>query len=307
MIVADLPPRELKRVLGTTGLRMRTGPVVTSIRSTLEAVHRGIGLHYAEHPIEADENFADFHVSVERPMNWRRWFKPQVVFRFDGNSPFAPLPGDQGFPMLEWALNWCVSSQCHEYLILHAAVVEKNGRALILPAPSGSGKSTLCAGLVFLGGWRLLSDELTLIEPGTGAVVPLPRPVSLKNDSIAVMRSLAPQTIWSPVVHDTSKGSVAHVRPPTSSVARANEAAMPAWIVLPRYEAGAAARLEPLSKARTFMALEANAFNYNVHGRAGFEVLAGLVARADCWQFTYSEMQAALAVFDDLADTRPRQ
>jgi len=303
VIVADLPAGRLKRVLGTSGLRMRTGPVVTSIRSTLEAVHRGIGLHYAEHPIEADEAFADFHVSVERPLNWRRWFKSQVVFRFDGNSPFAPLPGDQGFPMLEWGLNWCVSSHCHEYLILHAAVVEKNGHALILPAPSGSGKSTLCAGLVFLGGWRLLSDELTLIEPLTGQIVPLPRPVSLKNDSIALMKRLAPQTIWGPVVHETAKGSVAHVRPPAAGVLRADETATPAWIVLPRYQSGAPACLEPLSKARTFMALEANAFNYNVHGRSGFEVLAGLVARADCSQFTYSDMESALAVFDRLAIT----
>jgi hypothetical protein len=43
-------------------------------------------------------------------------------------------------------------------------VLERGGRALLLPAPSGSGKSTLCAGLAF-NGWRLLSDELALLDP----------------------------------------------------------------------------------------------------------------------------------------------
>ena len=44
-----------------------------------------------------------------------------------GILPFAPLPLDQAFPMLEWGLNWCVSAHCHQYLIFHAAVVEKSG------------------------------------------------------------------------------------------------------------------------------------------------------------------------------------
>ena len=55
----------------------------------------------------------------------------------------------------------------HQYLIIHAAVVEKNGLAAILPAPPGSGKGTLTAGSV-LSGWRLLSDELTLIDRLSG-------------------------------------------------------------------------------------------------------------------------------------------
>ena len=283
------------------GLRLRTGPVVTCIRSPLRAVRRGVELHYAQHTVDTEPGFADFHVSVERPRGLRRWVNRQVVFRFDGTEPFAPLPGDQGFPMLEWGLNWCVSSHCHQYLIVHAAVLERGGRALILPAPSGSGKSTLCAGLVFAGGWRLLSDELALLDPATGHLVPLPRPVSLKNASIEVMRTFAPSMVLGDVVHETVKGRVAHARPPPDGVLRADVTAPPAWVVVPRYVAGAPAKLQALSRARAFMALVDNAFNYNVHGRAGFAAFASLIDRSDCHEFSYSSLPEAVAVFDQLS------
>ena len=284
---------------------MRTGPVVVSVESPLAAVRDGIALHYARHVVESDDDFADFHVRVERPRSVRRWVNKQVVFSFDGTEPFAPLPGDQGFAMLEWGLNWCVSSHCHQYLILHAAVLERGGRALLLPAPSGSGKSTLCAGLVFGGGWRLLSDELALIDPANGHVVPLPRPVSLKNASIEVMREFAPSASFGEVVHETTKGRVAYARPPAEAVLRAGDQALPAWVVVPKFEAGAAAQLQPLSRARAFMTLVDNSFNYNVHGRRGFATLAELIGRSDCHEFTYSNLHDAIAIFEQLASATP--
>ena len=300
MIVADLQERELARHLAGAGLRLRTGPVVNKIQSRLPRIARGIALHYAAHAIEDPAGFADFHVRVAPPRSLRRWMSPQVHFQFDGARTFLPLPADQAFAMLEWGLNWCVSSHCHQYLIVHAASVEKSGLALLLPGSPGSGKSTLCAGLVSRG-WRLLSDELTLLDLGTGHVVPLPRPVSLKNASIDAIRRFSPDAVLGPPVHDTVKGSVAHMKAPTDSVRRATETARPRWIVLPHYESGATARLTPLSKARAFMHLADHAFNYDVHGRTGFELLARVITGSDCFEFQYGALEDAIAVFDDIA------
>lgn len=300
MIVGDLPALELTRRLGGAGLRLRTGPVVCSIQSRLARVVQGVALHYADYPLEDPESFADFHVRVALPRSVRRWLKPQVLFQFDGERPFLPLPADQAFAMLEWGLNWCVSSHCHQYLIVHAASVEKSGHALVLPGPPGSGKSTLCAGLISRG-WRLLSDELTLLDPATGCVVPLPRPVSLKNASIDAIRQFSTAAELGPPVHDTAKGSVAHMKPPTESVRRASEVARPRWIAQPRYERGATTQLAALSKARTFMHLADQAFNYDVHGRRGFELLAQVVAGTDCFEFRYDTLDDAVAVIDGTA------
>jgi hypothetical protein len=100
-------------------------------------------------------------------------------------------------------------------------------------------------------------------------------------------------------VHDTAKGSVAHMKAPTDSVRRATEMARPRWIVLPRYESGASAQLAPLSKARTCMYLADQAFNYDVHGRRGFELLAEVVAGSDCFELRYATLDAAVAVIDE--------
>ena len=138
MIVGDLPADDLARRLRSNGLRVRTGPIVNRIQSRLPRVAQGVALHYAEHPLEDPDGFADFHVRLASPRSVRRWLRPQAVFQFDGGRPFLPLPANQAFAMLEWGLNWCVSSHCHQYLIVHAAAVEKNGAALVLPGPPGS-------------------------------------------------------------------------------------------------------------------------------------------------------------------------
>ncbi len=301
MRLADLSVAEVEQRLLRGGLRIRTGPVLNSITSPLAAVREGVMLHYADHPVEDATAFADFHISIERPPGPRRWFNRQIVFCFDGQKPFNPLPGDQGFPMLEWGMNWCLSGLCHQYLTLHAAVVERGGRAVLMPAASGSGKSTLCAGLLFRG-WRLLSDELAVLDPATGEVLPVPRPVSLKNESIAVMRRFAPEVVFGAIVRETLKGSVGHFKPPMQAVHRAHERARPAWIVRPRYRAGAPASLQPMSKGSALMHVIECAFNFNVHGRQGFELLANLVEHCDCYEFTYGDLEDAAACFAKLAD-----
>lgn len=292
----------LRRLRGPGGLALQTGSFVVRIHSPLAAVAEGVALLYRDFPLAADQDFTDFHVRVYPPAGLRRWWHPQVLFALDQIIPFKPLPAGQAFAMLEWGLNWCVSNYAHQFLMLHAAVIARDGRAVILPAPPGSGKSTLCAGLVNRG-WRLLSDELTLIDRITGLITPLPRPVSLKNQSIEVIRGFAPEAVLGPVAHDTAKGTVAHMRPPAASVQAAAELARPAWIVMPRYQAGAAAELSPLPRGEAFIQAADQSFNYSLLGREGFEAMGRLVEHCDCLRFHYGELEEAVQVFDRLAAT----
>jgi HprK-related kinase A len=281
------------------GLYLQTGPFVTCVRSRVPLIVDGLARLYPDYPI-SDSGYADFHLTINRPAGLRRWFRPQVCADFDGMMHFLPMPLAHAFPMFEWMMNWCISSRVHRYLLIHAAVLEQGGRAVILPAPPGSGKSTLCAILVDAG-WRLLSDELALIDIQTGLLRPVPRPISLKNNSIDVVRRRVPDAVMSPPVHDTIKGTVAHWKAPTASIARADEAALPAWIIYPRYKAGAALALTPMPRARSMMQLADNAFNYSVLGETGFKLLGEMVERCDSYSFVYSDIDEAVAAFSQLA------
>ncbi len=296
MIVADLSRKALRRRLATGELALRTGGYVTRVRSSIDTVSDGLAKLYADYPVVDSDSFCDFQVAVGRPLGWRRWVKAQSQFYVDGQPPFKPLPLSQAFPLLEWGLNWCVSSHCHDHLVIHAAVLERDGKAAILPAPPGSGKSTLCATLV-IDGWRLLSDELTLVRLEDSRITPLPRPVSLKNASIDIVRRRAPRAIFSPVVRDTVKGNVAHMRAPRESVRRAHETAAPGWMVFPRYAAGAESRLSVVPKAEAFLRCAGNAFNYSLLGMRGFETQSNLIEGSDCYELTYSRLDDALAIF----------
>jgi hypothetical protein len=152
-----------------------------------------------------------------------------------------------------------------------------------------------------LDGWRLLSDELTLIGRRDGLLRGLARPVSLKNASIDVIRAHAPQAVLGDVARDTHKGTVSHLKPDPGSVARVREPAQPRWIVFPRWKADAPARLTPHSKAAAFLHLASHAFNYSLLGALGFKLTAGLMDTCDCWDFEYGSLPEALRVFRGLA------
>ena len=254
---------------------------------------------YADFPAQQSDCFVDFEVQLGAPQYLRRWFRPQVVLSCDGRVPFKPLPREQALPMLEWGLNWVISSHAHDKLVIHGAAVERDGRALILAADPGSGKSTLCAALIQKG-WRLLSDELTLVSLEDGLVTPIARPVSLKNQSIEVVRALGAGVVLSKVCLDTAKGSVAHLRPPRQSVDALDVRALPALLVYPRYRAGAVLQSQPEGQAHSLIELTRHTFNYAVLAGDGFDALARLVRSLKVWRVEYGHLDQVLPELDRL-------
>jgi HprK-related kinase A len=297
--VADLPPGELRGRLARGTLTLELGPFRARVRSRLASLHGLAADLYPDYPVAPPEALADFHVRVDRVRSLTSPLRPTVGFWIDGRQRFPPSPVEHALPILEWGLNWCVADRAHHLLMLHAAVVERGGRALILPAWPGHGKSTLCTALVF-SGWRLLSDEFGLVRPRDGALLALPRLIPLKNESIEVIRGFAPGAHLGPSFFGTRKGTVAHVRPPRESIERSAETARPAWLVFPRWVAGAPVLLEPLPPAEAFLTVASNAFNYETLGETAFELVSRMVADCGCYALTYSRLPEAVTALDRL-------
>lgn len=299
MKLQDLDTPALRRQLRGDGVALRLAPFTVRVRSDLPHLAEQLALMYRDFDI-AEDGFADFHVAVLRSPHWLSRLRGRAEFWFDGERSFTPLPAAQALAMLEWGINWCIAAHAHQYLLIHAAVLERNGRALVMPAPPGSGKSTLCAALAHRG-WRLLSDELGLLDLQGGLIHGMARPINLKNASIDVIKAFEPRAQFSPSMPNTTKGTVALVRAPADAIAARLQPARPAWVVLPLWRDGSPAALEPVERAQAFMDLAEQSFNYDLHGEAGFHALGRLVDTCACYRFAYSDLNEALAHFDALA------
>jgi HprK-related kinase A len=297
--IGELSSEDLKGRLQSPGIDLQTGPFTIHLKTKLASLAQPLQFLYADFEILQEAYFDDFHVQFVKPQGLRAWVRPQVLFRFQGKSLFNPFPVRLAFPMFEWGLNWCIATYAHQYLIVHSAVLERDGAALMLTAPPGTGKSTLAAALAHRG-WRLLSDELALIRPEDARLVPLPRPIGLKNESIKVIRDFAPEAAIGPIWTDTHKGTVSHVRPPRQSVDLAGEIPQPAWIVFISFHAGAKAESQSLPKSRAFLRAAESAFNYSLLGSTGFETMARLIDACECHEISYGNLDDAVRYFSRL-------
>lgn len=300
--VANLGPGEFVSRLTSTGISVRLGPFNALLRSRIPAFHEPLFDLYADYPLITEDTVYSFRANAEFIRRWPRVYRELVRFTVDGRAPHEDMPAEQALAVLEWGINLVIAMRSHCFLMLHSAALERDGRAMLLPAAPGFGKTTLCAALAHRG-WRLLSDEFGLIRPGTSAFVSVPRPMALKNESIHVIRAFAPEAYIGPSIPNTRKGTVAHVKPPADSVHRQAETAKPKWIVFPRWQSNASLTFEPLSKSEGFMMLAMNAFNYETLGEDGFRTAADVVASSDCYQLTYSDLDEAVACLGRLVES----
>ena len=284
-------------------LSIQAGPFVFRVNSSIAVLPNLIHELYADYFLAKDTAFADFHVKISQYKRfWQFWESRLIVFRANIDTPYQPFSEDTILPFLEWGINWCVATQAHQYLMLHAGMLEKNGNTLLLPANPGSGKSTLCAALCHRS-WRLLTDEIALVRPIDLALVSFPRLIPLKNQAIAVFRSFAPDAVLGPEYPKTHKGTVCHVRPPTDSIDRSDEIGRARWIVFPKFKAGASMTLKPLDKTQAFIQLTGHSFNYELIGLRGFKAMTALVDACDCYTFEYGgDLEQAVTQLNALAD-----
>lgn len=300
--IGGLPEPEFGARLMGPGVGVRIGPFDLHVRARIDEVVAPLHLLYAHYPLLDGERVYSCHVRLDGRWGLRPSPSRRVRFTVDGRVPHEDLPRAQALPVLEWGINLVVAMRFQRYLMLHAGVLERGGRALLLPAAPGQGKTTLCVALAHRG-WRLLSDEFGLVLPGTKDLVPAPRPMPLKNESIAVIRAFAPEAVLGPEIHNTRKGTISHVQVPAASIDSDGCVAPARLIVFPRWRPTGGLALEETSQVEGFMMLATNAFNYQLLGAAGFETVRKIVDGARCFRLVYSDLAEAVAALDELAES----
>lgn len=293
------PPALIASALGHTGLSLDYGACTVRVI----APHTGFEtpLQTVYHAFDFIENpaFSDFHINLYRGSNIRRFLRPTVQFEIDGVTPFDPFPLSNALPLYEWGINWCFAQRFNQYVLLHAGTLALGNSGIIMAAVPGAGKSTLSAALM-LRGFRLLSDEFGVLNPTTGELLPMLKPVALKNQSIDIIRSFSDDAWLGPTFAGTKKGDVAHLGPDRPSTIARHQPATPRLIIFPRYEGGAKLSLTPQSPELAFSRLAFNSFNYALLGPISFSAVTTLAAKCPAYELRYSKLDEAVNCLHDL-------
>ena len=273
------------------------GPVSFRVGSAWKAPLAVLAGLYGDYPAPPDD-VCDFTVRLEPEKPWRRWLRPSVAIHGDYMLPdAAPLSLAHGLLAAEMGMNLQMALGQKRFLLLHAATVERDGKAVVLTGESGAGKSTLAA-LLGERGWRLMGDEFALLDCETRLLHPFPRAISLKNGSIAVMRKVAGEARFGPVLEGTPKGTIRHLKPRADAVARMKEPARAALILFPRY--GSERALRPVGPAEVFVRLTQASTNYVALGARAFDALSQLVAACPAVAIDYPDAETAIDLVETL-------
>ena len=272
------------------------GPVGFRIGSAWRSPIAALEALYVDYP--RVDGVAHYTVRLEPGRFWRRWVRPSIAIRGDHMLPDAlPLPLTQGLLAAEMGMNLQLALGERRFLLLHAASVERDGHGLILTGESGSGKSTLSA-LLGANGWRFMGDEFVLLDPETGLMHPFPRPVSLKNASIAALEAVLPETRFGPRLIETPKGDIRHLKPDLTALSAMHQTAVPRLILFPRF--GFDPVVRDVLPGETFVRLTQASTNYTATGERGFAALTQLVTSVPAKAIDYPDTATALEMVSRL-------
>lgn len=298
--LSTLRKPDVVRALNRGTLVLDLGPFLTRIKlSDARSIDFFLDM-YAACPVMVGEDvLSDFSLSLRPPNLFRNFFRRQIVPDPGFQFPAVPLPVHMSPLALEMGLNLSVALQCFRYAIFHAGVVAQGDDALIIAAKSGGGKSTLTAAMMEEG-WRLLSDEFAILDMDAALLKAYPRPVSLKNTSIEVVRGFAGADQVSDVLHDTPKGSIAYRRPRQGDIEAMGKSAKPRLILFPTFVEGGAAESREIDLAGAAMQLIASSPNYQVIGEKAFTGLMAVLDGMKAYEIEYGTTEDSLALVRDL-------
>jgi hypothetical protein len=207
-------------------------------------------------------------------------------YQVTGKGPFRLLRGGKAqydserlhyiVEYLESDLLSLLIQNLDSHLLIHAGAVAAGDRGLLLPARAGSGKTTLTASLI-RSGFSYATDEMAVIGTADSLLQPFPKALNLKTPSLQLLEpfgsDLEPVAPDDPVDDDR----VHHL----------------------------VVGLEPVPRARAIGEIAQLAFNYYRLKDGALDCLEGLVGGADCYRLTYSNLEAAIGILQDLSSDQP--
>ena len=190
-----------------------------------------------------------------------------------------------------------------EWLHLHCAGLELDGRGVLISASSGTGKTTLTAALVARG-WTYISDESVAIESDASCASGFAKPLMIKTGA----RELLPQLAAHRVSLKPDDELYWHV-PASAIPATITERLEPALVVILQRSADGLTDIPAapalMERADTVVALMGETMDAVRFGPDAVLVLARLVARCTCVSLSVGPLDSSAKALVDLIATPP--
>ncbi len=130
------------------------------------------------------------------------------------------------------------------YFLAHAFAAAKDGRGVLIVGPSGSGKTTTGLSLL-LDGWKLLANDVLLLQVRPDGVYALPTPgaIGIRPPTVALLPQLRD------LVGDLSGSGQVDVTPALFDWVEWGEAVKVTAVYFPHIESRSHSKLAPLNRA----------------------------------------------------------
>jgi hypothetical protein len=282
------------------GLCVRIGVIDVILRSECPETLQDFRELYRSEVIDEAEVRNPIRMIVRRRRSlWSG--RTRLKIEADGRELGRSHLQTETLPYLEWGINWRVIAERGDFLQLHAATLVRHGRAVVFAGTSGVGKSTLAAALLARG-WRYATDELTLIDPASGRVMPFPKAVCIKSGSFGIVRGLNLPLFRRRSYVKALKGEVGYVRPSDAGGNVLAEPAQVAAVVFPRYSATPTPRLKHLPRARSAFGLLGCALNRNQFGSDLPKIMRRAVGAAKCYALDSGDLETTCRLLESRLD-----
>lgn len=202
-------------------------------------------------------------------------------------------------PMVKSAL-WTIAVNAHDFLLdLHAGVVGKDGRCILLPAAPGSGKSSLTTALAH-SGLDYYSDEVALVERFSFQVAPVPLAICVKNTGWDLMSRYYPELPNLPIHRRGDDKLVRYVPPPSDAIH--SKPARVSHIIFPRYSMDGPTRLVPLERSAALARLMDQCLALRLRlDPVSVRSLVGWISDIDCYALAFSSLDEAVTLIRNAA------
>jgi hypothetical protein len=177
------------------------------------------------------------------------------------------------------------------YVLVHAGAVAYADKGLLLPAAAASGKTTLVAGLL-AAGFQYLSDEVSILDPDSGKVLPFAKSLGVKRGGASALASAYPE-LASRVPRVQGWREMVWYLPPPAAVWPSRPIPV-RYVVVPRYVPRARTELVPISRTAALSRVVQQSFKLHAQGTVGLAGLIGVVRQADCYALTVGQLQPAV-------------